>query len=680
MRVPLCFVGAALAANLCAPSAKAQNTSTQYLPAIDVTYSRLAGGIAGASTTIITEEEIARSPSESLQNIIEREAGVQTTSVFGAVNGAGTTLDLRGFGAAAASNTVVLIDGRRLTDIDQAGVDFSAIPRDSIARIEITRGNSGAVLYGDGSVGGVINIVTKTGVGRPLSARIDGAIGSFGHVEGNLSASGSTGPFAASVFANVVGADGYRENNRLLQRNAVGDFRYTGPEGSAYLNLSADDQRLGLPGVRRVTPFVNELVTDPRGATTPTAFANKQGLNATAGVTRTFTPGLDLILDGGVRHKEQQTFSSLFGFDVSDARQLTTASLTPRVVADMPLGSAVHSKTIAGIDFYNSDLTVDRGMRLSDPAIHRYDLTQRSLGAYGQETFTFWRDTDLAFGARVQNTGVTARDAFNPGAPGASAFDTQATPLDSNDTQAAWHLGAEHRFNEIFALFGRLGHSFRSPNVDERIGVIAFPIDFNLKTQTSNDMELGGRIHYGRFDLQSSVYRMDLTNEIMFIPFPALGANTNLDPTRRFGVENTASLRVLPTVRLKGSLTYTEAKFRAGPNAGNDVPLVSRWTGSAGVSWDAYEKWVVFDAVVRYVGARRMDNDQTNFQPLIPAHTLVDLRVGGEFDRFFWSLSVQNLFDVRYFDYAVASATTFGTYNAYPMPGRTFLARLGIAL
>ena len=45
------------------------------------------------------------------------------------------------------------------------GVDLAAIPRESIERIEITRGNSGAVLYGDGAVGGVINIVTKTGVG-----------------------------------------------------------------------------------------------------------------------------------------------------------------------------------------------------------------------------------------------------------------------------------------------------------------------------------------------------------------------------------------------------------------------------------------------------------------------------------------------------------------------------------
>ncbi len=126
--------------------------------------------------------------------------------------------------------------------------------------------------------------------------------------------------------------------------------------------------------------------------------------------------------------------------------------------------------------------------------------------------------------------------------------------------------------------------------------------------------------------------------------------------------------------------------FREGPLAGNDVPLVSTWTGSAAVSWDVLPQWLTFDGVVRYIGSRRMDNDQLNIQPLIPAHYLVDVRLGGEVDRFFWSFSVQNLFDTNYFDYAVASPFPFGfdsaigVYNAYPQPGRTYMLRAGVKL
>src|SRR5689334_17200955 len=182
---------------LCVPAA-AQN-NPQVLPPIDVFSSRLGVGIAGTSTSVITADQITRSPSESLQDVISREAGIQTWSTAGGINGATTVVDMRGFGAAATSNTLVLVNGRRLNDIDMAGVNFAAIPRNSIERIEITRGNSGAVLYGDNAVGGVINIITKSSIAQPPSGRIEGAFGSFRRAESNGSASGSSGPWSASA-------------------------------------------------------------------------------------------------------------------------------------------------------------------------------------------------------------------------------------------------------------------------------------------------------------------------------------------------------------------------------------------------------------------------------------------------------------------------------------------------
>jgi iron complex outermembrane receptor protein len=118
--------------------------------------------------------------------------------------------------------------------------------------------------------------------------------------------------------------------------------------------------------------------------------------------------------------------------------------------------------------------------------------------------------------------------------------------------------------------------------------------------------------------------------------------------------------------------------FREGANAGNEVPVVSRWTENVGVSWDIYGKALTLDAVLRYVGARRYDNDQANFQPLIQPHSTMDVRVGGEWERCFWSFAVQNLFDIQYYDYGVASSFTFGTYNVYPLAGRTWMAKGGI--
>jgi iron complex outermembrane receptor protein len=236
-----------------------------------------------------------------------------------------------------------------------------------------------------------------------------------------------------------------------------------------------------------------------------------------------------------------------------------------------------------------------------------------------------------------------------------------------------------------------MAQSFRVPNVDERVGMVTpengVPTTFDLRTQKSHDLEAGVRLHLGPLDVQSSIYDMRLRNEIHFRFGPNFESNNiNLDPTRRYGTETIATYRLSDKVRFKGGFAYTRSVFREGLFAGRDVPLVSRWTGNVGVSWDIWEKLLTFDGVVRYVGARRMDNDQLNIQPMIPANTVVDIRFGGEYDGYFWSFAVQNLFDANYFDYAIASPFPFGfqsqlnTYNAYPQPGRSFLFKAGVKL
>ncbi|HYI29246.1 MAG TPA: TonB-dependent receptor [Bradyrhizobium sp.] len=662
-----------------APSGGAATTSVPAVPQFS--------GIVGASTSVITAEEIRQSPAQTVQEIIAQVPGVQLTSLFGGVNGARTTVDIRGFGAFAAPNTLVLINGRRVNDIDLQSVDFSTLPRDSIERIEITKGNSGAVLYGDNAIGGVINVVLKNGVGGPpVAMRAEGGVGSFNTRMASLSATTNYGPWSTSFYGNGIKSDGYRVNNALDQRNAVGNLNYTTPGLSAFLTLSGDDQKLGLPGGRLVDPSIgiNELVTNRRGAATPLDYGNQQGANATAGFTKTLLNGVDLIVDGGVRdRKNQGAFFSPFANSYVDAH-LQTWSITPRLsIKNMIFG--MPSAILTGIDYYDATFHQERPEFKGTPPIHTYDLTQKTLAGYFQQTIGLLPTTDFSYGARIQSNNLSARDRLND-PPNCAIFFTcgaQALPLDSSETQYALHIGGEHRFNNVFSVFGRAARAFRTPNVDERVSSgPAFDAFFNpisgnfaLKTQTSHDIEGGFRIKSGGFQMQSSIYNMDLENEIHFIP--ALFYNVNLGPTRRYGSETSASLRLSDSVTLRGGAAYTRAVFREGAFAGMDVPLVSRYTATGGVSWNIWQKYLVADATVRAWSERFMDNDQANTQRPIPASATIDVKLSGEYGHFFWSLSANNLLNALYYDYAIASSFTAGRFSAYPLPGRTYMVKAG---
>ncbi|WIG50273.1 MAG: TonB-dependent receptor [Afipia sp.] len=691
-----CLVGTALVSPTLAQDAGSA------LPPINVDASRLNGGIVGTSTATITAEDIARSPNQTIQDVLATIPGVQLTNLYGAVNGTGSVVDLRGFGAFASSNTLFLINGRRLNEADLQGVDLSTIPVQSIARIEVTRGNSGAVLYGDNAVGGVINIITKTGVGigKPIAGRIEGGVGSYGQREGNGSFSTNSGPWSSAVFGNAVHSDGYRKNNKLDQQNGVGEIRYSTPEFSAFFNLSGDRQQLGFPGTRAnmytldFFNFTNQLL-DLRGTSTPNDYGKKQGVNATAGFTKSLWAGAELIVDGGVRNKKQQAGffgdpnyvlsfpGDRFPYAYVDS-DLTTWFITPRLSMKNTFGS-VTSSILTGLDYYDARYSSNRQYTISDPPNHAYNLSQQTIAGYWQQTLGLLPSTDFSYGGRIQQLSLKARDKYDPTAPAGSLL-AQATPLDKDETNHALHVGLEHRFNENFAVFGRAARAFRTPNVDERVvtgpafgGAFPFPPipqNFELKTQTSYDVEGGIRIHGGPLDIQTSYYDMHLKNEIHYNPVAFY--NYNLDPTHRYGSETQASLRINEAFRLRGGFAYTRAVFEEGQFAGKDVPLVSRLSGSAGFTWNIWQKYAVLDASARFWSSRRLDNDQANTQGLIGANATIDLKLSGEIDRFFWSAAVINLFDAQYYDYGIASAFTPGSYAIYPLPGRMFLVKAGM--
>ena len=694
------LVGAALALI----SSVAPSSAQIVLPEIAVSWTRLNSGMVGTSNSVITAQDIERSPAQNLPDILSREVGIQVQHLFSSTNGSRDGVDLRGFGAFAQSNVLILVNGRRYQDFDLQGFDFSAIPLNSIERIEITRGNSSTVLYGDGAIGGSINIVLKKGSSAAAVNRVDGLAGSFNYWEGRASTAATSGPWSIGAFGNAIDSNGYRVNSTLRQSNINATLNYATPNLGAYFTVAADRQFQGLPaGLNNLPGNFPYTLDTPWQSNTPLDWGKKQSINFATGFNATLSPGVELIVDGGVRRKFQQAqfFNYLdpvtFLYNLSAASPMnyvdtvmTTTSMTPRFDISHRL-FGVPNRLFTGIDFYNTQYNSDRPTASGLVPVHSYDIRQTTAAFYAMNTTSVRPDTDISIGGRIQRNAVNARDTYsavNDPNAGFYANNPQIPPFDQGEWQWAAHLGLEHRINSTFAVFARVARAFRLGNADERVGaggpfVFTVPT-FDLNTQTSYDVEGGVRVNFGPFSLQSSVYLMRLNNEIHFLP--ALGVDINLDPTQRVGWETSAFYQFSNSVRVRGGVTYTNATFREGPFAGNEIPLVSLWSGYAGLTWDIVKELLTLDVTSRLFGPRRMDNDQANIQPLIPGQATIDLKLAGHYDHFFWSASVLNLLDKHYFDYAIASGgiaggpffpsglpPTIGRYNAFPLAGRTFL-------
>ena len=631
---------------------------------ITVTRPRLEAGLPGTAFTVLTTEDIAFSPAQTLPELLSLETGIQFRDLFGGTSGARASVDLRGFGAVATQNTLVLVNGRRLNDIDLAAVEFTNIPFESIERIEIVRGNSAAVLYGDGAVGGAINIITRPGAvfSREMT---DAAVGSYGLAEGNFSAARTSLGWSAAVDVNALFADGYRENSALRQRGIIADVRRLVPRGEWFLRTTLDDQLLDLPGARRVTATTSQLAANPRGATTPNDYAAQMGHRTVMGLSRTLGSGGELVIDGGLRVKAQDSVVvSAFGpaFDTTTNTRLSTVSFTPRLRT---------ASTIAGIDYGFSDYNQVARSGTGDVPLHRYDLKQHSVALYGQNTFSIRRGTDLTVGTRVQQVWFVGGDILDPSAVvtfDGVPFDGHRESESHGDSTWAAHLGLNHDLAGELVLFGRVGRSFRAPTVDERVLSSAGYNSFRLRTQTSWDAESGVGWRGDRLNAEASVWVMNVQDELHFNANTSL--NENFDPIRRFGVEGSASVTLTDTWSLKVKATRIRARFREGTNKGKNVPLISPWAGSATLRWDTSDQFSVVGSISG-TAAKWMDNDDANAGVRIPGSALVNFRIIGTYGLWRGSVQAINLLDKQYFNYAVASATTPTTYNAYPLGGRT---------
>ena len=221
-----------------------------------------------SSVTVITAQEIEARQDRSLPDVLREVPGLSITQTGGA--GGQSSVFLRGTNA---NHTKLLLDGIDLADpsTPSGAADISKLLAGDITQVEVLRGPQGA-LYGSDAIGGVINIITRTGEG-PLKLSADAEGGSFDTFNQWGSASGSEGAFhyAATLQHFHAGATPVTPLNLLQPGEKRHDDFYDNVTATAKLGYDvADNFDLGLVG--RYTNSLGKITGDAFDFTTFTSF------------------------------------------------------------------------------------------------------------------------------------------------------------------------------------------------------------------------------------------------------------------------------------------------------------------------------------------------------------------------------------------------------------------------
>ena len=603
---------------------------------------------APIGATVILGEDIRASGVLDANEAVRKLGGVAARSDLS--GGREASLDLRGFGDTAANNTVVMVDGIRISENEQASARLSAISPDMIERIEIIRGGA-SVVWGEGATSGVINVITKTGKKMGFHGSVSLGLESFSGRDKRVDLNYNAAQAKLFLQARDYSTDGYRDNSG----NANQSLNF-GVEVGSNIGFKA-----------RFTVFSDELKSRLAGALSLA--------NALANPTQTKFPldnstqkedrkvlalqyregGLTLGLDLAKRERESTYFEGRSYGDTEYAASGSQTQTSPRISYTKSLGAAVLT-TVGGLDYSSWDYKKQTfysgflgGNEVSD---------QKNKGKYIKSELLLASQTRIVAGYRKESISKKYADplAFSP------------VSFANEVNLKAWELGVNQTLAAGLDAYVRTASSFRNPNVDDT-RYLALPT--SLRPQISKDFELGLKYLKAGTSLGVRVFQQKTRDEIAYDNNTF--SNTNLDDIRRKGIELEGRTQLNSALGLSGSIQSLSAQFTEGANIGKTPPHVSKLNISARLDYAFTPAHNASLAMVRR-SAAVMGNDWSNSCSYkTPAKTTLDAlyryRSGTDAG---WVLTagVDNLTNAKSYSWGYTNAACSAA-NAYPEPGRS---------
>lgn len=592
------------------------------------------------NVTVISKDEIEKKGYKSLQEVLKDAPGINFVD-----SGGGASIDIRGQGDKAVSKVKVLVDGvmMNLLDTSHGVTPINTVSVSNIERIEIIPGG-GAVLYGNGTVGGVVNIITKK------ATETGGTI---------------TGKYGSHYDKNVDTQLGFKVNEQLYL-----NFDYSGRNAHSYRDKERNSSDFWGGALRyditerQSLTFKGSRFTEDRtiaGSLTKKQLEEdrKQAGGSIIDYDETRT---EFVLDYGISILDNLKLDATAYWQKSKLKTFQTTKgamsyTTNGLFDDEKKGINLKGKynysngeLIIGYNYLdnemerNSHSIFTSGITMSKTDVN---LNKTTHSIYFLEKHNILEKLQLIGGFREEwaDYSIDRTDGTN------------SIKDDRSKSNSAWELGLNYLYRDTGNVYARYEHGFLSPTPTQLTNKDALKGYYlnDLKSETYNTFELGVKdVLFGSYISLTGFYtKTDDEISQVFTSGHGVGWEFyNLDKTERYGFELFAEQYFGP-LTVNESVSYIDAEITSGSKKGQNIPYVSDMKATLGLSYEVIKN-LNLGANLNYYGKAE---DAAGVK--IDAYSTTDVVVSYGFDNGIKFLAgVNNIFNKKYNTYQSTSTST----------------------
>ena len=576
-----------------------------------------------AFTTVITAEDIAKSPVNGLADLLRETVGVNNSTD----NTGRDELQIRGLGG---RYTLILVDGKRISSSGAlwrgGDFDYSSVPLGSIERVEIVRGPM-AALYGSDAIGGVINIITKqpgkdwTGTVTAEYRGIDaGDEGDQRRL--NASASGALSDTVSLAISGevydrdpwyVTSSDDITHPARLEEKQAKNLVTTTSIQLSKTQKLDVDVSYNHDERPRALYRYAYY----PDWDYTAIDFREQEITRKSYGLTHTgqWEWGTSTAF---VKQEDAEIKDFNTAYNAPQQRTLNEKNTYAKIYGNAELG--INNLT-GGLDY--------RDQTIEDAAtyLETGEVATNNIALFVQDEISLAEKFKLTLGGRTDDHEVFGNH-FTPKVYFTYLANTDLTF--KGGVSEAFKAPDPYQLSEQYRVISCGGNCYLAGNPD-------------LKPETSTNYEVGFELHKKDWNFSAVAFKNDVEDMIIAYYNSALLSRewVNVATAKTSGIELQGSVTINTAFSVSGNFTHLKADYTDGD--GKETTLDNRPENLANITlnWKPSQR-IQTSLSAHYTG------EQYYEAKALPSYTRVDFAVSADFTKnLVGRVGIKNLTDVN---------------------------------